>query len=334
MRFPNISNPFHSTPQRLKDTTLEGMPLHVKQRELKTEVEAALADMTRTNPRGIKANSKGDIKLINNLSESKKSDPVAYNAACIRHTVAEHKLNMFNKENKAGLKAEAKAGPQSGANTPIPAEASGSMVRGSSPASWQSGDDAAYLGRDLSATPAPAAASGSMAHVQLDARAAAGNDVPFQSPLDQHGMPTQYQTESGQLIPGFLFPGHAMPAQPRDMSDLTFQQPRPQAQENLPTHFTTESGQTIPAYIFPGFPTPPSHTHDIAELTFQTAPQDMASHGSQIAPANNAADHLAAARAALGHGVPVPPAHQNPAAPQNQGRSYYEDRDILGQYGI
>ena len=109
MHLSNLSKAFQKTPARLKDASLEGMPLHQKQRELKTNVEIAKAEMTRTAPEGIRANNKGDIRIKNNLGPDQIGDRSAYNGACIKYEKANHELNMFNKTNAKGLKDEAKA---------------------------------------------------------------------------------------------------------------------------------------------------------------------------------------------------------------------------------
>jgi hypothetical protein len=50
---------------------------------------------------------------------------------------------------------------------------------------------------------------------------------PAQGQLDKFGMPKHYTTESGQQIPGYLFPGHESPESSRPLSpSLTFQKPQ------------------------------------------------------------------------------------------------------------
>lgn len=241
----NLSGMFHKTPPRLNDAALHGMPLHQKQRELKLEVEASKADMMRTNPNGIKSKGKGDIQIKNNLSYKKMDDSVAYNRACIRYENANHQLNMFNKENAKGLKTEAKTDGKHRAadgtgSLPSPRSASiaeaapsGSMIGRTSPASWEAGDDAAAMGLERSRpnsgesvhTPTlNTSGSGSLA---TEARTKAGSETPLEAPLDKYGMPKHYITDSGQKIPGYLFPGHESPESARAISPgLTFQQPQ------------------------------------------------------------------------------------------------------------
>lgn len=285
----NLSGMFHKTPPRLNDAPLHGMPLHQKQRELRLEVEASKADMMRTNPAGIKSKGKGDIQIKNNLALKKMDDSVAYNRACIRYEQANHSLNMFNKQNAKGLKQEAKTDGKLRAedgtgSLPSPRSASiaeaapsGSMLGRTSPASWEAGDDAAAMGLT------PAASSHSLA---TEARAKAGSETPLEAPLDKHGMPKYYTTESGQKIPGSLFPMHeSAPGPSHDMSDLTFSNPSAGQQLDkygMPKHYTTESGQQIPGFLFPGHETPGMDRPLSPSLTFEQ-PQNAASHGS-LAP--------------------------------------------------
>lgn len=289
------------------------MPLHTRQRELKTELTNAKTEMGRLNPNSIKTSSSGKMTAVTNLSHRKIDDPLAYNRTCIRYEQANHSLNMFNKENKAGLKAELRgeasvttSGRSSSEGRPTDIAGHGTLA--SRPVSWESGDDAAYMGRNLhpdarSASPqgiTAASGSGSMA---VQSRETAGQDIPFQPSLDKYGMPTHYTTDSGQQIPGYLFPGHADPhteaRQHDQLRDLTFQNPQPQAldRHGMPTHYTTDNGQRIPGYIFPGHESPTSRP-SMADLTFE-APQNAASHGSQVAPQLSPADRLAQARANL-----------------------------------
>jgi hypothetical protein len=300
----NLSGMFHKTPPRMNDAPLHGMPLHQKQRELKLEIEASKADMIRTNPNGIRSKGKGDIQIKNNLAYNKMDDHVAYNRACIRYELANNGLNMFNKQNAKGLKLEAKTDAKLRAadgtgSLPSPRSASiaeaapsGSMLGRTSPASWEAGDDAAAMGlggsRPTSGeyinTPTlNASGSGSLA---VEARAKAGSETPLEAPLDKYGMPKYYTTESGQKIPGSLFPMHeSAPGTSRDMSDLTFSN-TPASQQldkyGMPKHYTTESGQQIPGYLFPGHESPGESRPISPSLTFEQ-PQNAASHGS-LAP--------------------------------------------------
>jgi hypothetical protein len=113
MKLPNISNPFksHASTSTARSNSMEGMPLHQRQRELKTNLDSAKTEVGRHNPNALKAKSNGETQVISNLSHKKIADPVAYNRTCIRYENANHELNMFNKTNADGLKAEAKAGP-------------------------------------------------------------------------------------------------------------------------------------------------------------------------------------------------------------------------------
>ena len=232
---------------------------------------------------------KGDIQIKNNLALKKMDDSVAYNRACIRYEQANHSLNMFNKTNAKGLKQEAKTDAKLRAadgtgSLPSPRSASiaeaapsGSMLGRTSPASWEAGDDAAAMGLT------PAVGSHSLA---TEARAKAGSETPLEAPLDKYGMPKYYTTESGQKIPGSLFPMHeSAPGASRDMSDLTFSNSAAGQQLDkygMPKHYTTESGQQIPGYLFPGHETPGSGRPLSPSLTFEQ-PQNAASHGS-LAP--------------------------------------------------
>lgn len=311
MHLSNLSKAFQKTPARLKDASLEGMPLHQKQRELKTNVEIAKAEMTRTAPEGIRANNKGDIRIKNNLGPDQIGDRSAYNGACIKYEKANHELNMFNKTNAKGLKDEAKADTklrkQDGTGAlPSPrsasiADAAGSRsmapasdASSSRRASWEAGDDAAAMGLAPKTPTLNAAGSGSMA---TDARAAAGTE----SPVDRFGMPTHYTTQSGQQIPGYLFPGHEQPGSGRAMDpSLTFSN-HGQAQEldkyGMPKHYTTESGQKIPGYVFPGHEAPEHNRPLSPSLTFEQ-PQAAASHSSMapVTPQSNPQAYLDKAR--------------------------------------
>lgn len=320
MHLSNLPKAFQKTPARLKDASLEGMPLHQKQRELKTNVEIAKAEMTRTNPEGIKANNKGDIRIKNNLSPAQIGDRAAYNGACIKYERANHELNIFNKTNAKGLKDEVKADSklrkQDGTGAlPSPrsasiADAAGSRsmapasdVSASRRGSWEPGDDAAAMGLapkresgELVTTPSLANAAGSGSMVS-DARAAAGAE----SPVDRFGMPTHYTTQSGQQIPGYIFPGHEQPGSGRALDpNLTFSNPG-QAQEldkyGMPKHYTTESGQKIPGYLFTGHEAPEHNRPLSPSLTFEQ-PQSAASHSSMapINPQTNPQEYLENAR--------------------------------------
>jgi hypothetical protein len=311
---PKLTSAFHKTPPRLKDASLQGMPLHQKQRELKFEVEAAKGEMMSTNPAGIKSKGKGDIQIKSNLSQSKMNDPVAYNRACIHYETANHNLNMFNKQNAAGLKLEARTDgklrvaegtgslPSRSSASIADAAPSGSMVEPSRPNSWESGQDVITVRKDsgeyITTPTLNARGSGSMA---AESRAQAGKETPLEAPLDKFGMPKYYTTESGQKIPGSLFARHeSAPGPSSDMSDLTFSKPAQGQLDKfgMPKHYTTESGQQIPGYLFPGHESPESSRPLSPSLTFQK-PQEAAGHGSletKPTPTSNPQAYLEEAR--------------------------------------
>lgn len=107
MNLSKVTNPFktHASPAQARNPSLEGMPLHQRQLALKKEVDSAKANLD-----GMKSGFK-DFRWGATPEQNRRR--TEYNAAGIRYERANWELESFTKENKAGLKAEAQAGPSS-----------------------------------------------------------------------------------------------------------------------------------------------------------------------------------------------------------------------------
>ncbi|MDB5107048.1 MAG: hypothetical protein JWP91_4737 [Fibrobacteres bacterium] len=106
MHLPKFSNPFKTTGQAgARNASLEGMPLHQRQQALTRDFQAAKQKVD-----GMKSDFKNFRYPSTPEQHAKRSE---YNTASIHYERTKFELDRFNSDNKAGLKAEAKAGPSS-----------------------------------------------------------------------------------------------------------------------------------------------------------------------------------------------------------------------------
>lgn len=236
------------------------MPLHQKQSALKSEYGEAKKIVDGMKP------EMG--KFRNPKTEEQYRQRTAYNSASIRYEKANHELNTFNKDNKSGLKAEAKAGPQPQMG-PTPGISLPRDPRGTSTQPVRSGGEASPLQHPTSLIP------GHPDGMRTQSHFAPNLELFMEAP-----------SQAGHNHPSVLTPGHAdsAPAPKPLPPELLFnspEAPRQESQSQGRTQPSPGNGGNHSRTRIPAGPRPPA-TDTSSAARLEQARHDLRAAGIRV----------------------------------------------------